>query len=1289
MPRKRNFSSLWVILLALLFAAPAWPADWPMWRHDAKRSAASDEQLAAELHLQWVRKYSPVRPTWPGAPRQLFDPVYQPVVRDKTMLLCLNRSDKLVALDVDTGVEKWSFFADAPVRFAPACWQGRVFVGSDDGYLYCLDAVTGKLIWRFRGGPSDRRLIGHDRLISTWPVSSGPVVTDGTVYFSAGLWPFMDVFYHALDAETGKVVWTNDETSFLFRAMPKGHSNATALSGPTPQGYAVVAGDRLLIPCGRSLPACFDRRTGKFLYYEPTAAAFYGRVTARTNCVVSATGDYFFNGLGVFELATGKLLREMAPVSVLTDDAIFAGGAAYDPTRSQVTEYLNWRKEKLRKLTVPKLYDLPAGSMRIKAGRRLYGDSPGRVFAVELPEPGNKPKVSWSVPMKETVGDILAADGKLFVVTKEGGIHCFAPEKVEPKTLGERPEPLPTVEDQWTRKAAELLRLTDPVPGYAVVLGIDSGRLVEELVRQSKFHVIGIDSDAAEVGALRRKLDAAGLYGERVSLHVGDPAPFALPPYFARLIVVGNRPAVTSAFTASVFRSLRPYGGSACFATSAARHAALTREIEKAKLPGAEVKRSGGLTVLSRVGPLEGAGTWTHDNADAGRRTFSTDRHVKAPLGVLWFGGEAGGSIFRQGNYPAGPSPLVLDGRMILQGIHSLYAVDVYSGRILWKTPLAPADDPASPTRDIGYLAGNARYMCYTQALASDAFYIGWGRLCRVFDPATGKETAAWKMPTGEANARWGNLLLVGDVLVSASCTPVDLQKLPVDQEKLSSREVVRVAEWVEAMWRIRALPTPPASKAAEGLDQQLGKLLGPKPLAEKFARYKTHAIAAPMEHAERIFAVNRKTGKLLWTYECTYGCQHNSALVAGGGKVFLVDAYRNALAGLLRKRGKLPEDYAPKLVALDVRTGSMVWSETDSVWGVGGLGYAPQQDLILQAGGRASRYRVARKAQDGSFLWKKRMHCEAYGWYHPSIIADDVIMSYLGDVYDLKSGQRKTIAHPLTGEQVPWTLFTRSHGCNHAVASENLVTVRVGNAAYVDLLNFSGTHSLGGFRSGCQNSLIVADGVLSAPRYSGCSCAYPIFTSLGLVHDPEVEQWSFFGRGPVRGRVKRVGINLGAPGDRRTDDGTLWLDYPSVGGPSPDIPVRVTPENVERFCHRSSRVKGDGLRWVAASGLKGLREVTVTLAPDAKDEQRYTVRLHFCEPDDVKPGQRVFSVALQGKPVLGDFDVVREAGGPNRTLIRTFRDVSVKSELTIVLSPSEGTDVPAPILSGVEIIAE
>src|SRR5205085_5429614 len=98
-----------------------------------------------------------------------FDAAYEPVVLGKLLLVGSSRTDSVTALDTATGAEKWRYYAEGPVRFAPAAWEGRVYFACDDGHLYCLDAGTGRMLWKFRGGPSDRRVLGNGRLISTWP----------------------------------------------------------------------------------------------------------------------------------------------------------------------------------------------------------------------------------------------------------------------------------------------------------------------------------------------------------------------------------------------------------------------------------------------------------------------------------------------------------------------------------------------------------------------------------------------------------------------------------------------------------------------------------------------------------------------------------------------------------------------------------------------------------------------------------------------------------------------------------------------------------------------------------------------------------------------------------------------------------------------------------------------------------------------------------------------------------------------------------------------------------------
>jgi len=93
---------------------------------------------------------------------------------------------------------------------------------------------------------------------------SGPVLHDDKIYFAAGVFPLEGVFLYALDAETGKVVWLNDDCGYLFGQHPH---NAESLGGITPQGYVAIGGNELVVPCGQALPARFDVRSGKLVSF--------------------------------------------------------------------------------------------------------------------------------------------------------------------------------------------------------------------------------------------------------------------------------------------------------------------------------------------------------------------------------------------------------------------------------------------------------------------------------------------------------------------------------------------------------------------------------------------------------------------------------------------------------------------------------------------------------------------------------------------------------------------------------------------------------------------------------------------------------------------------------------------------------------------------------------------------------------------------------------------------------------------------------------------------------------
>jgi hypothetical protein len=275
---------------------------------------------------------------------------------------------------------------------------------------------------------------------------------------------------------------------------------------------------------------------------------------------------------------------------------------------------------------------------------------------------------------------------------------------------------------------------------------------------------------------------------------------------------------------------------------------------------------------------------------------------------------------------------------------------------------------------------------------------------------------------------------------------------------------------------------------------------------------------------------------------------------------------------------------------------------------------------------------------------------------------------------------------NPLTGEMEP-RVFPKSYGCDGGLDYGYVYTMRSATAAYYDKRIESGTINLSGPRSGCTNTIIPANGLLNVPYYyEGCSCSYPLPMALALVSMPPThEQWTAWGTVEperLQGKVRRLGLNFGAPGDRVTEAGTLWLDVPSVGGPSPSLPVKVQPEEPRYRYHHSLRVRGGtGWPWVAASCAEGLDAVRVRgLVPG-----RYVLRLSFLEPDRVKAGERVFDVFVQGRKVLEEYDVTRSAGGAMRAVVETLRGVVVEDVLVLRLRSIKGRS----ILSGMELIRE
>ncbi len=294
---------------------------WPMWRYDPSRSAEIPHDLAEELHLQWVRELPEPQRAWP---HQLddrgkldFDVSYTPVASDYRLFVPSNSTDSVTAYDLHDGSELWRYYADGPVRLAPAVWRDRVFFTSDDGYFYCVDAESGELLWDFQAGPSTQRLLGNERVIDFWAARGGPVVKDGRVYFAAGIWPLHGIFIYALDAENGDIVWVNDTTGSDYVPLP--HGGAYGYGGLSPQGYIAASRNELIVSAGRGQsPVILDRETGSVLEISPRGS--------------KGEGDYAVHAVdgGGLGMKTNPMLEErLEGVKDLIDGEVFYKLAAY------------------------------------------------------------------------------------------------------------------------------------------------------------------------------------------------------------------------------------------------------------------------------------------------------------------------------------------------------------------------------------------------------------------------------------------------------------------------------------------------------------------------------------------------------------------------------------------------------------------------------------------------------------------------------------------------------------------------------------------------------------------------------------------------------------------------------------------------------------------------------------------------------------------------------------------------------------------------------------------------
>lgn len=1246
-----------------------------MWRYDSARTAASDNSLPKSIQRKWSVHHSARQQAWDD-PLNLdlmtYDRIFEPIVLSGIVVVPYNDESKVVAYRLKDGVKLWTFFTEGPVRLPPAGAGNQVCFCSDDGYLYCVDVTTGKLAWKFFGGPTSQHALGNRRLTSAWPARGGPVIRDRSVYFSTSIWPFMGVFIYSLDLQTGELLWVNDQTGASYIKQP--HS-APSFAGVAPQGAFVATEKHLIVPGGRSVPAVFNRTNGSLVHFELNAGG-----KGNGGSFVAAEADRYFvhtrgNGTREFSMQDGKK-QDFTP-----NRPVLGGNFLYTPSidsegRSQILCY-DKSNEKQWSVLADGSGDL------IRAGADLIAAGNGFLTRIGLPNAGEDAKIEERFEIPADTERLLVANKTLLVVTASGDIHAYG-EKSPPVDLpvvddGSNESPRYTRlanEEENQKVSLEVSRLLDELKseqqhqGYAIWFGNAADTSLKDFILHTEYEQIAVvDTSESSVAELRDWLDAKHLHG-RVTVHRSTAKQFAAPSYIASCVMMAPNSSGEVDFESveTAYQSVRPYGGYLILSKEAFEKIK-GGELSLRRLEQAEVSEIPYGASIKRVGKLPGSADWTHQYGDVANTIKSDDSRVRLPLGVLWFGGSSHLDVLPRHGH--GPPEQVVGGRLFIQGIDCLSARDVYTGRVLWKRTFEDLgtygvyydstfeDAPLNPKYNQVHIPGaNGRGTNYV--VTEDRVYIAAQDKCYVLDPCTGQtihtirlprsQTEASSDPVEDAIPEWGYLAVYQDVLIGG----------------------VEFANY----------------------QQQMGLVYeGDAKLSRSRAGFGGKSVDRAASRS--LVGFNRHTGELLWQVNSKYSFWHNG-IVAGGEQVYCLDRYPTRVEQALMRRGR-PKPKSYRIAAFDYMTGEMNWEIEQGVFG-SWLSYSEEFDLLLQAGASASdrltdevaKGMAVYRAGDGSLKWRndELRYTGPCILHHDWIITNTNAYADSAGAYFLHDGHQKMVPNPITGELKPWHL-NRAYGCNHIIASENMLTFRSGAAGYYDLLGDGGTGNFGGFKSGCTSNLVVANGVLNAPDYTRtCSCAYQNQTSLALVHMPEVDLWSVDDFAAVESLdhpIRHLGINFGAPGDRRDDNGNLWLEYPVVAGDSPEIEIDWNSEVTVTQSHPSSIEKND-YRWIYASGLQGVTGLQVGLADhggESSKEENIRYRLTVFLASLSADGSCDVELSVQGQTKhqhLGGSD-----SGESRYQRVEFSGVKLMERISLRVHSQSGN----PIIAGIEFQRE
>jgi outer membrane protein assembly factor BamB len=1225
--------------------------DWPTFRHDREFTASTSERLSFPLDPIWVfrsrQSQHPV--SLRGSQKVEFTPE-----RDRYELSISAAGDavfftsaadgRIVCLEAATANVRWEFVAGGSVNRVPSYYEGKIYAGSDDGNVYCLDAKTGKSVWTYKAAPANRWLFSYSQLASVWSVRTNIMVEKGVAYFAVGIFPHDGTFIFALDANTGKVVWKNDthsETMFRWALAPSGNIYATEENLYVPNDVK---------PFRWAIFNSFKRKDGRhdsWARSDPRSPG-YGRTIESLRGPIP--GNKRFSGS-----SAGTTTQVVDPKKKRTADTPSKGWKIETEGYSVDTSSIQGANPQRGAPLIhnPDLCTVIAtdGAM-FRVGYRQRGDKgvDGKVFAHSTKDG----KELWSSEISEWPNEVIAANGRLFVSTRDGTIYAYAAKGAKKYgVINEPVNPRPFGDGLSLANAAEaIVKQAGIQEGYAVVLDCTTGELARELATRTKLHICAVFDDQAQATAARKAASRANLHVSRILMWVrkpGESLPF--PPRYADLIV--SEAAATGAAPPkgrdALSRLLKPVRGRAIIGGKQSE-IALKKWIATTGQEGWKIAGADGSRWALRTGPrMKDAGGWSHALGDAGNTMCSNDGVLKPPLGVVWVGRPFSARKSR------GISPAILMDGVLIHQTTTMFdkqgyveGYDQYTGRRLWRLKNGVTDTVA---------AHGAIFLRYLEHIVQ-------------LDPWTGKQMRAiqppfggdWSKMAADRDGKTLYLLAQGTDAKKkrwACALAYDIPKGAVIWSNGGPDQPKQGEGWSAIsdgrIYRLGGKPTD-----AQRAEAEADMLAWLKKLPEE--QYKTFAKNIKNHSFMVLTALDAKTGKVLYRKAI-------DNTNAGGGWT------RQVVSGGARQ-------YEPHLRSVIIANGGTV------VFGSGAG--ADKSWRVWPGGGYKGRALSVYDGATGKLLWYRFANYRA----RPVVTEDFVYAEPWG--YHLRTGDPKSRTHPVTGEKAAWAFCRYNKQCGTFNGSRHFLFGRSRGVGYHDLFSDQGLYTILHSRSSCWVDTSSGGGTMIKPPHAiSCKCevSMPFTFAMAQVPTPLALPQVFAQPGPTL-PVKHLYLDFGATGDRRDAESRLWLApkraksagqlllsyevnpvFSEGGGPSRRTAVYTPIENAK-------------VSFVFASAARGLKSCVIPIAEDDTGGGMFNVRLGFSAPPGDVIGRRVFDVKLNGKTVLKNFDIINETGKADRAVWKQFT-LSIKKNLTLdLIGKSENPAAnQMPLINGLQVL--